>query len=408
MQEMLWDDLWINCQLSTMVSDLGQIKNAAIAVKDGKIAWLGPISELAGPADTLAIIIHDAAGRCITPGLIDCHTHLVYGGNRYHEFASRLHGASYESIAQAGGGIQFTVAKTREASEESLLKQSYKRAKALAAEGVTTLEIKSGYGLDLVTELKILRVAKQLEDLLPITVFLTFLGAHSLPSEYKNKPDEYIELVCHDMIPALVEVGLVHAVDVFCEKVAFDLAQTERVFKTAREFNLKIKCHAEQLSYTGGAQLAAQYGAVSVEHLEFLSNEGVIALAKANTVAVLLPGAFYFLRETMLPPIDLLRLHKVPIAISTDCNPGTSPVTSLLLMLNMACTLFKLTPEEALLGVTKYAAQALGLQKTHGTLEVGKVADFVLWDIEHPTELAYTIGLNPVANVVKSGKSVFI
>ncbi|MDR3491419.1 MAG: imidazolonepropionase [Gammaproteobacteria bacterium] len=404
MQSNLWDDLWINCQLFTMEHDLSFIKNAAIAVKEGKIAWLGAVSDLPGSPESLAAIIHDVKEKCITPGLIDCHTHLVYAGNRYHEFALRLQGASYETIAQAGGGIQFTVAKTRAASDEELFFQSIKRAEALVKEGVTTLEIKSGYGLDLASELKMLRVAKRIGEVLPVDVTLTFLGAHALPPEYKNKPDEYIELVCHEILPVLAAENLVDAVDIFCERIAFDLAQAERVFKTAKEFNLKIKCHAEQLSDSGAAQLAAQYGAVSVDHLEFLSEDGVMALAKANTVAVLLPGAFYFLREEKLPPIDLLRQYKVPMAIATDCNPGTSPVTSLLLMLNMACTLFKLTPEEALLGVTKHAAQALGLEKTCGTLAVGKVADFVVWDVEHPMELVYNIGLNPMISVIKNGK----
>ncbi len=404
MQKDTWDTLWTNCTIATLENGLELIKDASIASQDGKIAWVGPTQKLPDMPQRLAKKVHDLQGKCITPGLIDCHTHLVYAGNRFHEFEMRLNGASYESIAQAGGGIQSTVNATRAASEDDLLKQSLRRAKALLAEGVTTLEIKSGYGLDLETELKILRVAKRIGEVLPLTVSLTFLGAHTLPKEYKNKPDEYIDKVCHDMLPAIVDAGLVHSVDVFCEKIAFDLAQTERVFKTAKEFNLEIKCHAEQLSDLGASCLAAEYQAISVDHLEFLSEVGAVALSKSKTVAVLLPGAFYFLREKQVPPIALLRQYNIPMAIASDCNPGTSPVTSLLLMLNMACTLFKLTPEEALLGVTRHAAKALGLEATHGSLTVGKYADFVVWDIEHPTELAYQIGFNPLVSSVKNGK----
>jgi len=406
MNRMEWDVLWINGLLATFESGYGLIKNGAIATKNGQIAWVGSLSDLPGAPAQLASVVHDVEGRCITPGLIDCHTHLVYGGNRYNEFALRLEGATYESIAKAGGGIQSTVAATRAASEESLLQQSLKRAKALFAEGVTTLEIKSGYGLDTATELKILRVAKRIGEILPLTVSLTFLGAHTVPAEFKDRKDEYIDYVCDEMLPAVVEAGLAHSVDVFCEKIAFNLLQTERVFKAAKKFGLSIKCHAEQLSDLGGARLASEYQALSVDHLEFLSADGVSALAKAGTVAVLLPGAFYFLRETQFPPIDLLRKQGVPMAIATDSNPGTSPVTSLLLMLNMACTLFRLTPEEALTGVTRHAAKALGLENTLGTLTVGKQADFVVWDIEHPAELTYRIGFNPLVSLVKHGQIV--
>jgi imidazolonepropionase len=398
-----WDSLWVNGQLATLEEGYGLIKNGAIAVKDGQIAWLGEQALLEDLPENLASYVHDLGGRCLTPGLIDCHTHLVYAGNRYHEFELRLQGASYASIAKAGGGIQSTVKATRAASSEALFEQSLRRARLLASEGVTTLEIKSGYGLDLETELKILRVAKRIGETLPLTVSLTFLGAHALPPEYKDKPGEYIELVCREMLPAILQENLVQQVDVFCENMAFDLSETEQVFKTAREMGLGIKCHAEQLSDLGASCLAAKYQALSVDHLEFLSEAGVKALAQAGTVAVLLPGAFYFLRETKLPPIDLLREHNVPMAIATDCNPGTSPVTSLLLMLNMACTLFKLTPVEALQGVTKHAAAALGLSATCGTLVTGKNADFCVWDIEHPAELAFRVGYNPLASVVKLG-----
>ncbi len=398
-----WDSLWINGLLATQEDGYGLIKNGAIASKDGKIAWLGPMEDLRDSPERLAKTVYDLKGHCLTPGLIDCHTHLVYAGNRYYEFELRLQGANYETIARAGGGIQSTVMATRAATEESLLQQSLARAKALLAEGVTTLEIKSGYGLDLETELKMLRVAKRIGEVLPVTVYLTFLGAHALAPEFKNKPDEYIAAVCHDMLPEIVHAGLAQAVDVFCETIAFDLAQAERIFKTAREFGLAVKCHAEQLSDSGSARLAAEYQALSVDHLEYLSESSVEALARSGTVAVLLPGAFYYLREKNIPPVELLRQHKVPMAVATDCNPGTSPVTSLLLMLNMACTLFRLTPEEALAGVTRHAAKALGLDKTHGTLTVGKVADFAIWNVEHPAELVYYVGFNPLVNVVKGG-----
>jgi len=401
---MQWDTLWINALLSTQENGYSLIKDGAIASKNGKIAWVGAMSDLPGSPEKLSMTVHDVEGCCITPGLIDCHTHLVFAGNRAHEFEMRLQGATYESIAAAGGGIQSTVNATRAASQEELFSQSFKRAQALAREGVTTLEIKSGYGLDTATELKMMRVAKRIGEVLPLSVSLTFLGAHALPPEFKGKPDEYIDYVCHEMLPAISAEGLVHNIDVFCEKVAFDLAQVERVFKSAREFHLGVKCHAEQLSDSGGAILAAQYQALSADHLEFLSESGAAALARAGTVAVLLPGAFYFLRETQKPPVSLLRQYQVPIAIATDCNPGTAPVTSLLLMLNMGCTLLNLTPEEALAGVTKHAAAALGLEKSVGTLTVGKDADLAIWDVDHPAELSYRIGFNPINMRVKHGQ----
>lgn len=399
-----WDLLWINATLATMagVRSYGLYEHSAIAVKDKKIAWLGKMADLPGKPEDLAEDIYDAHGQCVTPGLIDCHTHLVYAGNRYHEFEMRMQGASYADIARAGGGIRSTVNATREVDEDELFEQSLKRAQALSAEGVTTIEIKSGYGLDLETELKMLRVAKKIGEVLPMTIKLTFLGAHALPIEYQGQADEYIDFVCHEMLPAVKNAGLVDAVDVFCESIGFSLAQTERVFAAAKALGLPVKCHAEQLSDLGCSKLAAHYLALSVDHLEFLSEESVKALAQSGTVAVLLPGAFYFLREKKLPPVTLLRQYHVPMAIATDCNPGTSPVTSLLLMLNMACVLFELTPEEALLGVTRHAAKALGIEKTHGTLEVGKVADFVVWNIKHPAELVYGIGQNPCMWVVRS------
>lgn len=400
-----WDALWTNATLATMTQDkpFGLLQNAAIAVKNNKIAWLGSMQDL---PEHQTKTIHDAAGRCITPGLVDCHTHLVYAGSRAHEFEMRLLGKTYEEIARAGGGIISTVNATRAASEEDLLQQSLQRAKRLLAHGVTTIEIKSGYGLDLATELKILRVAKRIEELLPVTVFLTFLGAHTLPPEYRDRADAYIDLVCNEMIPAIAEKNLAHAVDVFCEKIAFSPAQTERVFQTAQQYHLKIKCHAEQLSDTSSAMLAAKYQAVSADHLEFASEKSIEAMAASGTVAVLLPGAFYFLREKQLPPIELLRRYHVPIALATDCNPGTSPVTSLPLMMNMGCTLFRLTPEEVWRGVTIHAARALGMETICGTLEPGKQADFIMWDASNPVEITYQIGGCPILQKIKNGKLI--
>lgn len=400
-----YDLVCINATIATCEAGVGLLREAAIAVKDGKIAWLGSMSQLAKMEYT-ADDIFDVKNGCVTPGLIDCHTHLVYAGNRANEFEMRLSGLSYAEIARRGGGIQATVAATRAASEEALLQQSILRARALLQSGVTTIEIKSGYGLDWQSEFKMLRVAKQIEEILPVTVSKTFLGAHAVPSEYKNRPDDYIDLVCNEMIPTIAKEKIADAVDVFCENIAFNLAQTEKVFKTAKAHGLAIKCHAEQLSTSGSVALAARYQALSVDHLEYVSEDSVKAIAKSGTVAVLLPGAFYFLRETRLPPIQMLRDYRVPIAIASDCNPGTSPIASLLIILNMACTLYGLTPEEALHGVTRHAAHALGLLNTHGTLTVGKVADFVIWQIAHPVELIYYLGMNHLQQIVKAGKFV--
>ncbi len=404
-----WDSLWYGARLATMAlrgAAYGAIEDAAIAVADGRIAWLGPNAELpAAPADCAAEA-HDVGGRWITPGLIDCHSHIVYGGGRAAEFELRLDGASYEAISRAGGGIRSTVAATRAANEEDLFASAASRLADLIAEGVTTIEIKSGYGLDVETEVKMLRVARRLGDALPLTVKTSFLGAHAVPPEYEGRSGDYIDFVCLEALPAAHAEGLVDAVDGFCETIGFTTKQTERLFVAARALDLPVKLHAEQLSDQGGAKLAARYGALSADHLEFLSDDGVEAMAAAGTVAVLLPGAFYFLRETKLPPIDSFRAAGVPIAIATDSNPGSSPVTSLLLMLNMACTLFRMTPEEALAGVTRNAAQALGMAESHGTLEVGKAADFVIWDIERPAELAYRIGANPCRGVVRAGVTI--
>jgi imidazolonepropionase len=398
-----WDALWRNVHLATMVEDgsYGEIRDAAIAVRDGRIAWLGRGSDL--PASCHADVEHDGEDCWLTPGLIDCHTHIVHAGNRSNEFEDRLNGVAYEEIARRGGGIVSTVHATRAASEDELLETSLRRVRRLLSEGVTTLEIKSGYGLDLETERKMLRVARRIGQLLPVRVQTTFLGAHALPPEYAGRADDYIDAVCRDMLPALAAEGLVDAVDAFCEKIGFSAAQTERVFQTAHRLGLPVKLHAEQLSDQDGAALVARFGGLSADHLEHLSPAGIAAMAAAGTVAVLLPGAFYFLRETKLPPIDGLREAGVPIAIATDCNPGTSPLTSLLLTMNLACTLFRLTPQEALAGVTRNAARALGLGRQVGTLEVGKQADFALWEIERPAELAYAIGGNPCVWIVHNG-----
>ena len=394
-----WDMVIHNVHLATMVNGYGELLDAAIAVKDGHIAWFGPGDELSASG----AVLHDGQGCWLTPGLIDCHTHIVHAGNRSDEFEARLNGASYEDISRAGGGIMSTVRATRAASDDELLRQSLPRVLALLAEGVTTLEIKSGYGLDAASEAKMLRVARRIGEQLPVSVRTTFLGAHALPPEYAGQPDAYIDLLCAQMLPQLAGDGLVDAVDAFCERIGFTPAQTQRVFDAAQALGLPVKLHAEQLSDLGGAALVARYGGLSADHLEFLSPDGIAAMARHGTVAVLLPGAYYFLRETQPPPVAALRAAGVPMAVSTDCNPGTSPMTSLLLAMNMACTLWRLTPQEALAGVTCHAARALGLQQETGSLALGKRADFALWRIARPADLAYALGLNPCAGVVHGG-----
>jgi imidazolonepropionase len=405
-----WDSLWVNATLATMAgggAPYGAIPAGAIAVKDGRIAWCGPAADLPGRPDALAAEVHDSGGGWITPGLIDCHTHLVYAGNRANEFELRLKGASYAEIARAGGGILSTVKATRAASEEVLRDEAAARARRLLAEGVTTIEIKSGYGLTVEDELKMLRAARGVGAMLPIRVVTTFLGAHALPPEFSDRREAYVDLVCDAMIPAAAKAGLADAVDGFCESIGFTAAEIERVFSAARAHGLPVKLHAEQLSDSKGAVLAARFGALSADHLEYVDEDGIAAMEAAGTVAVLLPGAAYFLRETHMPPVEALRRHKVPMALATDSNPGSSPLTSLLLALNMACTLFRLTPEEALAGVTRNGARALGLADEIGTLEAGKRADFVLWDIASPAELAYRMGDNPCRAVFKDGVAVF-
>ena len=394
-----WDMVIHNVHLATMEHGYGELLDAAIAVKDGRIAWFGPGDEL--PASSA--VLQDGQGCWLTPGLIDCHTHIVHAGNRSDEFEARLNGASYEDISRAGGGIMSTVRATRAASDDELLRQSLPRVLALLAEGVTTLEIKSGYGLTADSEAKMLRVARRIGEQLPVSVRTTFLGAHALPPEYAGQPDAYIDLLCAQMLPRLAGDGLVDAVDAFCERIGFTPAQTELVFAAAHALNLPVKLHAEQLSDLGGAALVARYGGLSADHLEFLSDDGVAAMARHGTVAVLLPGAYYFLRESQPPPVAALRAAGVPMAVSTDCNPGTSPMTSLLLAMNMACTLWRLTPQEALAGCTLHAARALGLQQETGSLAIGKRADFALWRIARPADLAYALGLNPCAGVVHGG-----
>ncbi|NSX12507.1 imidazolonepropionase [Cupriavidus taiwanensis] len=396
------DGVWHNCHLLPDADPAQAIRDAALVVEQGRIAWLGAAADM--PRAYGVLPRHDANGAWITPGLVDCHTHLVYGGQRADEFAMRLAGAGYEEIARAGGGIVSTVRATRAADEDTLFAQAAARLQPLLAEGVTAIEIKSGYGLSLEAERKQLRVARRLGEQFGVSVHTTFLGAHALPPEYAGRADDYIDLVCDTMLPALAQEGLVDAVDAFCESIGFSIAQTERVFDAAARHGLRVKLHAEQLSNLGGAALAARHRALSADHLEHLDEAGVAAMAEAGTVAVLLPGAYYFLRDTNLPPVALLRQYGVPMAISTDHNPGTSPVTSLLLMMNMACTLFRLTVPEALAGVTVHAARALGAADRHGRLAAGRVADFALWRIDSPAELAYWFGRNPVATVVRQGR----
>ena len=387
-----------NVHLATMDDGYGVLHDAALAIEDGRIAWIGARRD-APPAARE----HECGGAWLTPGLIDCHTHIVHGGNRSDEWEARLNGATYEDIARQGGGIMATVRATRALDVDALVAASLPRVKALLAEGVTTLEIKSGYGLALDAEERMLRAARRIGELLPVRVVTTFLGAHALPPEFAGRPDDYVSEVCDIMLPALAGQGLVDAVDAFCERIGFTNAQSARVFDKARALGLPVKLHAEQLSDQGGAELVARHGGLSADHLEHLSEQGIAAMARAGTVAVLLPGAYYYLRETVMPPIAGLRAAGVPMAVATDCNPGTSPLTSLLLALNMACTLWRLTPQEALLGVTAHAARALGLHHEIGTLTVGKRADLALWNIARPADLAYAIGLNPCQAVIHGG-----
>jgi imidazolonepropionase len=401
----MWDSVWYNATIATCATDgtdYGLLTDAAIAIKHGKIAWIGNTRDI--PTDAFKNNCHNLQGKVITPGLIDSHTHLVYAGNRAHEFSQRLHGATYADIAKQGGGILATVAATQQASETALFQQSSKRLAAMLAHGVTTVEIKTGYGLTTDAELKQLKVITQLAQQFPGTIYPTFLAAHALPAEFKQRADDYITYVCEKTLPQAAHYA--KAIDGFCENIAFTPAQIEKLFKAAQQYGLAIKLHAEQLSNQHGAALAARFQALSADHLEHLDEAGIIAMQKAGTVAILLPGAFYYLREKQLPPIELLRQYQVPMAIATDCNPGTSPTTSLPLMLNMAAVLWRLTPEETLRGVTINAAKALGLAKTHGSLEFEKNADFVVWDIAHPDELTYSMGSCVPEYIVINGQLI--
>lgn len=391
--------LLTNLRAATMTGEgrYGLIDDAAILIEGEQIAWVGP------RADAPAGEARDMGGRLVTPGLIDCHTHIVFGGDRAKEFEMRLEGASYEEVARAGGGIVSTVRATRRASEEDLLQDALRRVDAFLAEGVSTLEVKSGYGLDRDSELRMLRVARQIEGHRPVKICTSYLAAHAVPEEYAGRPDAYIDEVA---IPTLREAhaqGLVDAVDGFCEGIAFDTAQIERVFQVAQELGLPVKLHAEQLSHLGGTALAAKYKALSADHVEYATEEDAKALAASGTVATILPGAFYTIRETQAPPIAAFRAHQVPMALASDCNPGSSPLSSLLLTMNMGCTLFRMTPEEALAGVTRNAARALGLLD-RGTLAVGQRADLAIWDVKDPAELSYRIGFNPLHTRMYGGK----
>ncbi|AKC85948.1 imidazolonepropionase [Pseudoxanthomonas suwonensis] len=401
-----WDGLIVNAHLATLAGDsgYGTVEDGALGWQDGRIVFAGPRAELPGAGETLAVEVVDARGRWITPGLVDCHTHLVFGGDRAGEFEQRLQGVSYEEIARAGGGIVSTVHATRAAGEDGLLAQSLPRARALLAEGATTVEIKSGYGLELDGERRMLKVARRIGDETGLQVRTTFLGAHALPPEYAGRADAYIDAVCA-WLPQLHGEGLVDAVDAFCERIGFDGAQTRRVFEAARALGLPVKLHADQLSDGDGAALVAEFGGLSADHVEHTSAAGVQAMARAGTVAVLLPGAFHVLRETKLPPLDEFRTQGVPMAVATDCNPGTSPLQSLRLAMSLACTHFRLTPEEALRGATVNGALALGLAD-RGRLQPGLRADFVLWDIGQPAELAYWLGGNPAVSVWIGGHRI--
>ena len=402
----MWDHLWIGGHAATMIAGAtpyGAVRDAAVASKDGRIAFVGSAAELPGAPTDLARAVTDVAGAWITPGLIDCHTHLVFAGDRAEEWERRLNGATYEEIARAGGGILSTVKATRAASVDDLVAQSRPRLDALMGEGVTTVEIKSGYGLTVDDEMKMLMAAGRLCEEAGVRVSRTLLGAHALPPEFADDRTGYVRLVCEEMIPRAANESLADAIDVFCENIGFTADESAAVFDAAAAHGLKIKVHAEQLSDQGGAALAARRGALSADHLERLSDDGIAAMAQAGTVAVLLPGAYYFLNDDTPPPVDMLRAAGVPMAVATDCNPGSSPSTSPLMMMSMACTLFGMTPEEALAGFTLNAARALGMQDEIGTLHVGKVADLAIWNVGSPAELSYWIGANPLKGRVVAG-----
>lgn len=402
-----WDSLWVNASVATMAparGPYGLIDDGAVGIADGRIAWVGPASDLPGRADALASRVHDGGGGLVTPGLIDCHTHLVFGGDRSDEFEARLRGATYEEIAREGGGILSTVRATREATEEELFRSAARRLRDLVREGVTAVEVKSGYGLEAETELRMLRVARRLGDAFSVTVQTTFLGAHAVPPEFEGRREAYLREVTDVMLPEAADAGLVDAVDAFCEAIAFDADECAGVFRSAGERGIPLRLHADQLSDAGGAALAARFGARTADHLEHASADGIRALADAGTVAVLLPGAWHFLGGGRRPPVEALRRAGVPMALATDANPGTSPVTSLLLVASLGCTAFGLTPEEALAGITRHAARALGMAGERGTVETGKRADLALFDVRRPAELAYWIGADLCRAVAREGE----
>ena len=403
------DTLWINGTLS-IITEQGvaeTLQTGAIACKDGLISLISPMDKLGDTPSNLATKVIDLEGKCLTPGLIDCHSHLVFGGNRAKEFNLRLQGQSYEQIAKQGGGIMSTVNHTRAATEQQLEHDARSRLALLVSDGVTSIEIKSGYGLTFKDEEKMLRVARRLGDTSPVTVTTTFLGAHALPPEYTNNRSGYLDLVCKEMLPKLHAQGLIDSVDAFCESIAFSVDEVEQVFQAATDLGLPVKLHAEQLSNSGGAELAAKYHALSADHLEYLDETGVQAMAASGSVAVLLPGAFYMLRETQKPPVQLLRDYQVPIALATDINPGSSPVLSARLMMVLGCQEFGLTPEEALRGMTINAAKALGKSDSVGSLQIGKAADLAIWDVQQPSELAYWLGGNKAESVIKAGNCIY-
>jgi imidazolonepropionase len=402
----MWNNLWLNVNLATQTSD-GNITHAAIASsKEGKIAWLGNMQDLPDTPENLATHVFEMDGEWITPGLIDCHTHLIFGGQRANEFERRLQGDSYEKILADGGGILSTVRATRETSFETLVSLALERIKWMMAHGVTTIEIKSGYGLELETELKILRVAKKLQTLLPITIKTTCLAAHVVPPEYHHQRTKYVSWIIEELFPIITKENLADAIDVFCEKIGFSLKETEQLFKAAQKFKLPIKIHAAQFSSFGAINLAAQYNALSADHLEYATEKDILAIQASGTIPVLLPGAFYFLREKQIPPINLFRQHNLPMALATDFNPGSSPVMALQSIMNLACVLWGLTPDEALKGVTINAAKALGLSLNIGSLSIGKEADLAFWTIETPTELAYYLSGISCTHLVKKGQLI--
>ena len=402
-----WDRIWIGGHLATARDDgppFGVVEDGALAVRDGHIAWVGKEARLPGPVQELAREVVELDGRWLTPGLVDAHTHLVFAGDRSGEFEARLQGASYEEIARRGGGIRNTMAATREASEEELVESAGARLRLLLAEGITTVEAKSGYGMETSTELRMLRAVRKLQELHPVTVQATFLGAHVVPPEFDENRGEYVALLCREMIPRVARERLAEAVDAFCDEIAFTPSEVHQVLEAGKKAGLALRLHADQLSDQGSAALAARLGARSADHLERASPEGVTAMAQAGTVAILLPGAFYFLGDDHPPPVGQFRREGVPMAVATDLNPGSSPLSSLLTAMNLACVLFGLTPEEAFRGVTGNAARALGMSTDRGTLEKGKVADLAIWEIGHPRELSYWLGRNPCAGVVKGGE----